>query len=33
MIEKRVVKTNRDIFGGHCIRNDDDVLGVGDLDK
>ena len=29
-IAKRIVKTNQDIIGEHCIRNDDGVLVVSD---
>ena len=32
-IAKRMVKTNQDIIGEQCIRNDDGVLAVSDEDK
>ena len=32
-IEKRLVKTNQDIIGKQCIRNDDGVFTVSDKDK
>ena len=32
-IAKRLVKTNQDIIGEQCIKNDDGVLTVSDEDK
>ena len=32
-IARRIVKTNQDIIGEHCIRNDDDILAVSNEDK
>ena len=32
-IAKRMVKTNQDVIGKQCIRNNDGVLSVNDKDK
>ena len=32
-IEARMIKTNQDIIGVQCIRNDDGALAVSDADK
>lgn len=31
--EKRIVKTNQDIFGELCIRNDDSLFAISDEDN